>query len=136
MYPGIPIYHSKDLVNWELIGYGINRPDQLDFDGLQDRLGVYAATIRYHEGKFYIINTGVGCGGNFYITADKPEGPWSDPIWIKDATGIDPSLMWDYDGTCYYTGNMSINKDYEGQCAIWTQKFDIIQKNLLVDVKS
>lgn len=130
-YPGIPIYHSKDLVNWELIGYGIHRPGQLDFEGLPDRQGVYAATIRYHEGKFYIVNTCVGCGGNFYITADDPKGPWSDPVWLEDAPGIDPSLMWDDDEKCYYTGHMGIHEKYQGECAVWTQELDLEQGKLV-----
>lgn len=135
-YPGIPIYHSKDLVNWEQIGNGIHRPDQIDLTGLQDRLGIYAVTIRHHEGLFYLITTGVGCGGNFYITATDPAGPWSDPIWIKDAPGIDPSLMWDDDGKCYYTGMTWIEEQvWPTQCGIWTQELDLEQQKLVGERK-
>ena len=84
-FPGIPIYKSKDLVNWKLIGYGITRPEQMQFvDGLKDSRGIYAVTIRYHEGLFYLITTCVQCEGNFYITAKDPAGPWSDPVWLAD----------------------------------------------------
>lgn len=130
-FPGIPIYHSKDLVNWKLIGHGIHRPEQLSFEGLADRNGVYAVTIRHHEGTFYLITTCVGCGGNFYLTAKDPAGPWSDPNWIKDAPGIDPSLMWNDDGKCYYTGHNGIHKKYQGQCEIWNQELDLVQKKLV-----
>jgi len=135
-FPGIPVYHSKDLVNWELIGHGINRPDQLAFDGLADRSGVFAVTIRHHDGLFYLITTCVECKGNFYITATKPEGPWSDPIWIEDSPGIDPSLMWDDDGKCYYTGMTWINEQHwPTQCGIWTQELDLEKKKLVGERK-
>lgn len=74
-YPGIPIYHSKDLVNWEIVGHGISRPDMIDMNGLNDNDGIWAVTIRFHEGLFYLITTGSKCGGNFYITAADPKGP-------------------------------------------------------------
>ncbi|MDW7691785.1 glycoside hydrolase family 43 protein [Flammeovirgaceae bacterium SG7u.111] len=135
-YPGIPIYHSKDLVNWELIGHGINRPDQLNFDGLIDKFGVFAVTIRHHEGTFYLITTCVGCEGNFYMTATDPAGPWSDPIWLKDAPGIDPSLMWDDDGKCYYTGHTWIEEQvWPTQCGIWLQELDLEKKKLVGERK-
>ncbi len=127
-FPGIPIHHSKDLVNWKLIGYGITRPDQVNLPKeLNDSRGVYAATIRYYKGTFYIINTCVECGGNFYITATNPAGPWSDPIWLEDAPGIDPSLFWDDDGTCYYTGNENVGegKKWVGESFIWLQELDL-----------
>ncbi|UMB52543.1 glycoside hydrolase family 43 protein [Lutibacter sp. A64] len=135
-YPGIPIYHSRDLVNWEQIGNAIDRPDQLNFDGLESTQGVYAVTIRYHEGIFYLITTCVNCDGNFYITATDPAGPWSDPIWLKDAPGIDPSLMWDDDGKCYYTGQNWISKqDWPTQCGIWLQELDLEQQKLVGERK-
>ncbi|MFD1293335.1 glycoside hydrolase family 43 protein [Lutibacter holmesii] len=135
-YPGIPIYHSKDLVNWEQIGNGIHRPNQIDLSGLQDRQGVYAVTIRYHKGLFYLITTCVECEGNFYITAKDPAGPWSDPIWIKDAPGIDPSLMWDDDGKCYYTGMTWIEEQvWPTQCGIWIQQLNLEKKKLIGERK-
>lgn len=130
-FPGLPIYHSKDLVNWELIGHGIDRPNVIDLNGLPDKLGLFAPTIRHHDGLFYIINTCVGCKMNFYITATNPAGPWSDPIWLPEAPGIDPSLMWDDDGKCYYTGHNGLNRDWPTQCEIWNQELDLEQKKLV-----
>lgn len=135
-YPGIPIYHSKDLINWELIGHGITRPEQLDFKGLKDKNGIWAVTIRYHDGLFYLITTCSDCGGNFYITAKNPAGEWSDPVWLKDAAGIDPSLIWDDNGKCYYSGNSwDFKKSWQGQCAIWTQELDLKQQKLVGEKK-
>ena len=98
-FPGLPIFHSKDLVNWEQIGHVLDRPSQLQMkDGLKASNGLWAPTIRYHQGTYYVICTATGCGGNFFVTADSPEGPYSEPIFIKDAPGIDPSLFFDEDG--------------------------------------
>jgi len=101
-FPGVPIFHSKDLVHWQQIGYCLTRKSQLPLDKVQSSGGIYAPTIRYHDGTFYMITTNVGGGGNFYVTAKDPAGPWSEPIWIKDGGGIDPSLFFDDDGTVYY----------------------------------
>ena len=62
---------------------------------MTDNDGIWAPTLRYHNGTFYLITTAHGCGGNFYMTAKNPAGPWSDPVWLKDAPGIDPSLFFD-----------------------------------------
>jgi len=94
-FPGVPVFHSKDLVNWELIGYCIDRPTQLP-----KGLNIFATTIRYNEGTFYMITTNMGAEGNFYVTATDPAGPWSDPISIE-AQGIDPDLYFDDDGKAY-----------------------------------
>lgn len=105
-FPGLPIYRSKDLVHWEQIGHVLNRPSQLALkDGLRPSEGLWAPTIRYHDGKFYVVCTGTGCGGNFIVTAGKPEGPYSEPIYIQDAPGIDPSLFFEDDGTVWYAGS-------------------------------
>ena len=74
-FPAVPVFHSKDLVNWELIGYCIDRPTQLP-----GGLNIFATTIRYHEGTFYMITTNVGAEGNFYVAAKNPAGPSSDPV--------------------------------------------------------
>jgi len=127
-FPGLPIHESKDLVNWKLIGYGLSRPTQIAYkDGLKNSNGIFAPTIRYHKGVFYIITTMVGQRGNFIITSKNPAGPWSDPIWIKDAPGIDPSLFWDDDGTCYYTGAGIIDdtqNEWPGKNGIWMQEIN------------
>ncbi len=135
-YPGIPIYHSKDLVNWQLVGHAINRADMLDMEGLSDNDGIWAVTIRHHGGVFYLIATAHKCGGNFYMTATDPQGPWSDPIWLKDAPGIDPSLFWDDDGRCYYIGNRwDFPKSWPAQCAVWMQELDLKQHRLVGERK-
>lgn len=131
-YPGIPVYHSKDLVNWELVNHVINRPGMVNMEGLNDNDGTWAATIRYHDGLFYVITTASKSGGNFYCTASDPRGNWSDPVWLKDADGIDPSLFWDKDGRCYYTGNTwSFKGTWPAQCAVWMQELDVKRGHLI-----
>lgn len=86
----------------------------------------WAPTLRYHNGTFYLITTAHGCGGNFYMTTKNPAGPWSDPVWLKDAPGIDPSLFFDEDGRCYYTGNRwDFKSAWPAQCAVWMQELDL-----------
>ena len=125
-FPGVPIYHSKDLVNWEQIGNILERPSQLMLKGdLDHSKGIYAPTIRYHAGLFYMITTAVHSGGNFFVTAKNPRGPWSDPIWIKEANGIDPSLFWDENGDCWYTGAGRLSgANWEDENRIYIAKLD------------
>ena len=132
-FPGLPIHRSKDLVNWELIGYGMkNKYHNSIKNGVRDSNGIFAPTIRYHDGLFYIITTNVGGGGNFYITASDPAGEWSEPVWLH-SKGIDPSLFWDDDGKCYYigNGNLSGKKEWYGQGGIWMQELDLYKKKLV-----
>lgn len=129
-FPGLPIFESKDLVHWTQIGHAIHRPEQLDYKNCETSLGLWAPTIRYHNGTFFIINTFVSGGrevnrDNFIITAKHPAGPWSDPIFIQDADGIDPSLFFDDDGSLWYTGNyISSTPLYEGHHGIYLQELD------------
>ncbi|MGQ8336254.1 glycoside hydrolase family 43 protein [Sunxiuqinia sp. A32] len=102
IYPGIPIYHSRDLVHWKMIGHCLTRPEHYLLDKNNNRPEIYAGTLRYHNGIFYMITTDVSGGGNFYITASNPEGPWSDPVLV-DRPVFDPSLFFDDDGRVYYT---------------------------------
>ena len=127
-FPGIPVFHSKDLVSWKQIGNAIDRPGQLDFKKLGLSRGVFAPTIDHRNGTFYILNTCVDCGGNFLITATKPEGPWSDPIWLPELEGgIDPALFFDDDGRTWILNNGPPvgTPLYEGHRAIWIQEFDL-----------
>jgi len=94
-FPGVPIFHSKDLINWRQIGHCIHREDQI-----KGEINIFAPTIRYHDGIFYMITTNVSYKGNFFVTATNPEGPWSDAIWI-DMPAIDPDLFFDDDGRAY-----------------------------------
>ncbi len=89
LYPGVPVYHSKDLVNWQLIGYCLTRPSQYFLDKNKNSPMMYAATLRYNKGVFYMITTDVAGGGNFFVTASNPAGPWSDPVMI-DKDIFDP----------------------------------------------
>ncbi|MCA9732528.1 glycoside hydrolase family 43 protein [candidate division KSB1 bacterium] len=139
-FPGIPIFHSKDLVKWQQIGHALDRPEQLDFDGLGMSGGVFAPTIRYNAGTFYITCTLVNAGGNFIITAKDPAGPWSDPIFIPELEHIDPSPFFDDDGTVYLVYN-SVAPDnkplYSGHRSIrmWeydVKKFQVIGEEILL----
>ncbi|MCD2324866.1 glycoside hydrolase family 43 protein [Sphingomonas sp. IC-56] len=123
-FPGLPIFRSKDLVNWTQIGNAIDRPGQLDFTGMGTSRAVFAPDISFHAGTFYIAGTCVDCGGNFVITAKDAAGPWSDPIWLP-FEGIDPSIYWEGD-RAYIVNNRAPAEPprYEGHRAIWLQEFD------------
>ncbi|HEY6816854.1 MAG TPA: glycoside hydrolase family 43 protein [Croceibacterium sp.] len=125
-FPGIPVFHSRDLVNWTQIGNAIDRADMLRFDGLTLSRGVFAPAITFHDGTFYIANTCVDCGGNFVITARDPAGPWSDPVWLPTVEGIDPSLFFDDDGSAWLINNRSPAGPalYDGHRALWIERFD------------
>lgn len=105
-FPGVPIFHSRDLTHWKQIGNVLDREEQLNLSGVKYSEGIFAPTIRYHQGTFYMITTNVTHGGNFIVTAQNPAGPWSYPFFLE-AEGIDPSLFFDDDGRCYYTGTRS-----------------------------
>ncbi|MCL2004277.1 MAG: glycoside hydrolase family 43 protein [Oscillospiraceae bacterium] len=101
-FPGVPVYHSRNLANWTLIGHCLTRKEQLELDVARPSGGIYAPTLRYHNGTFYMTTTNVSHKGNLIVTADNPAGPWSDPVWIEQG-GIDPDLFFDDDGTVYFT---------------------------------
>lgn len=133
-YPGIPIFHSRDLVNWRQLGHVIDRPNQLPYDKLGVTRGLFAPAISYHAPTktFYVVCTMVDGGGNFFVTAQNPAGPWSDPVWL-DFDGIDPSLFFDDDGRAWMVnnGNPPENKPlYQGHRAIWIQEFDVKTQTL------
>jgi alpha-N-arabinofuranosidase len=136
-FPGLPIFHSRDLVHWRQIGHVLDRPEQLNLDGVRPSHGLYAPTIRHHDGTFYVINTLVdrredpGPHGNFIVTATDPAGPWSTPYWLEDAPGIDPSLLFDEDGRVWYVGNRHVFEGhYRGHCEIWLQELDLAAMQL------
>jgi xylan 1,4-beta-xylosidase len=126
-YPGVPIFHSRDLVHWRQIGHVLTRPSQLEMRGLRVSEGIFAPTIRFHDGVFYMITTLVGGGGNFYVTAKDPAGPWSDPVWLPEIDGIDPSLLFDDDGRAYVVNNGPPPEAplYSGHRALWLQELDL-----------
>jgi alpha-N-arabinofuranosidase len=136
-FPALPIHKSKDLVNWELVGHGLNRLEQvsgqINLIDVQSNGGIHAPTIRFHNGKYYIITTNVyydeikqrSTATNFIITSTKPEGPWSNPIVIRGAPGIDPDVFFDDDGRLWYAGNhQPSDPSFSGETEIWMQELN------------
>jgi alpha-N-arabinofuranosidase len=104
-FPGVPVFHSRDLVHWRQVAHVLDRDSQLPLEGARASGGIWAPSIRKHEGRWYMVTTNMARRPgyhmrNFYVTADRPTGPWSEPVWL-DAGGIDPDLMC-FDGTYYY----------------------------------
>jgi len=126
-FPGLPVFESENLSEWKQIGNAIDRMSQLDFSNAFMTRGLFAPTIRYNNGKFYIICTQVDKIGNFFISADNPAGPWSDPVVIEGAEGIDPSLFFDDDGTVWYIGTRPAPEGpkWNGNWEIWVQRIDL-----------
>ena len=127
-FPGVPLFHSRDLVHWTQVGHVLTRPSQLNLDGLQVSQGIFAPALRQHAGTFYVITTLVGAGGNFFVTAADPAGPWSDPVFLPEIDGIDPSFFFDDDGHAYVVNNGPPTDGrglYSGHRAIWIQEFDL-----------
>ncbi|HEX6848206.1 MAG TPA: glycoside hydrolase family 43 protein [Chitinophagaceae bacterium] len=125
-YPGLPIFHSKDLLNWKQIGYAMDRPEQHDLDGHGVSRGLFAPAISYHNGLFYIVCTKVDRVGNFVITTKDPKGPWSNPVSLPEVNGIDPALFFD-DNKAYivYNSIPPENKSlYGGHRTIRMREFD------------
>jgi xylan 1,4-beta-xylosidase len=116
-FPGVPIFHSRDLVTWTQIGRVLTRDSQLDLTGVYSSGGIYAPTLRHHAGRFYMITTLVGSpkrGGNFFVTAEDPRGPWSDPIWVDrgEHGGFDPSLLFAGGDVYYLRDGKGADKDH------------------------
>ncbi len=132
-FPGIPIHESSDLVHWRLIAHVLNEPTSLSFDGLDISRGAFAPAINFHQGTFYILNTLVDAGGNYFVTATNPAGPWSDPVWLRELDGIDPSFFFDVDGKAYilYNGPPAYQPLYAGHRAIWMQEFNLATRKLV-----
>jgi xylan 1,4-beta-xylosidase len=127
-FPGIPVYHSRDLVNWTMIGYALHHPAQADLSAVKASDGIHASTIRCHQGRFFVITTNNIDGRlvNFVVTAEDPAGPWSEARVIEGAPGIDPSLFFDDDGRAWYVGNhVPPDPEFEGQAEIWLQELDL-----------
>jgi alpha-N-arabinofuranosidase len=133
MYPGIPIFHSNDLANWEQIGHALTLENGFHVEAGSMVSGVMAPTIRYHKGVYYIINANFCDKGNFIITATDPKGPWSVPRWLTDVPGIDASLFFDNDGKCYVlgTGNVWDNGTGVKERGIWIAEFNIDSYKLI-----
>jgi len=127
-FPGLPVFHSTDLVHWEKIGHALDRRGQLTFENGQGiSRGLFAPTIRHHDGVFYIINTDVDGIGNFIVTAKDPAGPWTDPVVLPEIDGIDPDLFFDDDGRVWiaHNGPPAGEPKYQGHRAIRLWEFDL-----------
>ena len=135
-WPGLPVFHSRDLVGWEQVGHVVDRPGQLDLDGIASSGGLYAPTLRHHDGVFWLVCTLVdrhdaARGGNFLMTAPDPAGPWSDPVWL-DADGIDPSIFFDDDGRVWLHGTRPARApQWHDQTEVWVRELDPATRRLV-----
>lgn len=127
LYPGIPLFHSKDLAHWEQICNVMTIENGFHVECSYGGGGVMAPTIRYNNGTYYIMNCNFSHRGNYIVTAKEPKGPWSHPHWLEDVPGIDASLFFDDDGICYVVGTGDAWDEELGMntCGIWIAKFDI-----------
>ncbi|WP_460670844.1 glycoside hydrolase family 43 protein [Larkinella ripae] len=127
-FPGIPVFHSRDLKNWKQIGNVIDRPSQMDFLGEPLTRGLFAPAISYYKGTYYLTCTDIDHDGNFVVTARNPAGPWSDPVKIPQVRGIDPSIYFDEEtGKAYilYNSEAPDHKPlYSGHRTIRMYEFD------------
>ncbi|KDN77363.1 xylosidase [Streptomyces olindensis] len=127
-FPGIPVCHSRDLVNWRPLGHVVHRSPRVPLAGLDVSDGLWAATIRHHRGTFYVVATlarGRQGSVTFLCTASDPAGPWSEPI-VLAAEGIDPSLFFDDDGRCWFTAcRDAVEPDAGGPGELWMRELDL-----------
>ncbi len=129
-FPGVPIFHSRDLVNWKQIGNVLNRESQLvNMQGQDISGGIFAPAIAYNPGNkmYYMITTNVGYG-NFFVKTADPAGDWSDPIRLPDVGGIDPSFFFDEDGRAYIVNNDDApdgQPEYDGHRTIRIREFNV-----------
>lgn len=119
-FPGVPLFESRDLVNWRQIGHVLTRPSQIDLKAVPSSGGVFAPTIRCQDGRFYMTTTNNSTGQNFYVWTDDIQGPWSEPVYVEQ-DGIDPSLLFE-DGRVYFT---STGRDDFGVSGIIQCQIDI-----------
>ena len=129
-FPGVPLFHSRDLVNWKQVGHVLDRPSQLTGLGRQHTSGgIYAPDIKYNPKNrtYYMITTNVGAG-NFLVKTQDPFGPWSEPILLPQVQGIDPSLFFDDDGRAYIVNNDEApggKPEYDGHRTIRIVEYDV-----------
>lgn len=128
-YPGVPVYHSKDLINWKLIGHALDNTRNCPLEGAYSSGGNYAPAIRYNNGTFYVTCTnygGKGSQGAFYVTATNPAGPWSDPVWVGN-WNVDPSILFANDSMYW------VSPDNHGSFMVGT--FDPINKRFVTPLR-
>lgn len=134
--PGLPVHHSRDLVHWRVVGHAT---PSVDVREVRSSGGLYAPTIRFHDGVFYVVCTVVqepgttGRSGNYVVTATDPAGPWSEPVWLTDAAGgFDPSLLFDDDGRAWYCGTRpALAPQFEGHTEVWLRELDLATLSLV-----
>lgn len=130
-FPGVPLFHSRDMVNWRQIGHVLNRESQLDnFSGQHISGGIFAPAISYNpaNGMYYMITTNVGAGNFFVKTSDPFSGQWSDPVYLPEVQGIDPAFFFDTDGKAYIVNNDDApdgKPEYDGHRTVRVVEFDI-----------
>ncbi len=128
-FPGVPVFHSTDLVNWKQVGHVLSRMSQLDNLGNQHVSGgIFAPDIAYNPANktYYMITTNVGAG-NFFVKTTDPFGEWSDPVYLPEVQGIDPSFFFDKDGSAYIVNNDDApdgKPEYDGHRTVRVVKFD------------
>ncbi|MDE6453647.1 MAG: glycoside hydrolase family 43 protein [Muribaculaceae bacterium] len=129
-FPGVPIFHSRDMVNWRQAGHVLNRESQLDnFLGQHISGGIFAPDISYNpaNGTYYMITTNVGAGNFFVKTTDPLGGEWSDPVYLPEVQGIDPAFFFDEDGKAYIVNNDDApdgKPEYDGHRTVRVVEFD------------
>ncbi|OWA33109.1 glycoside hydrolase 43 family protein [Saccharibacillus sp. O16] len=119
-FPGVPLFESLDLLNWTQIGHCLTRESQVQLHHVNSSGGVFAPTIRYYQGRFYMTTTNDTTHQNFYVWTDDIYGEWSDPIFVNQG-GIDPDLYFE-DGRVFF---MSNGMDDEGRSGVVQCELDI-----------
>ncbi|MDE5866225.1 MAG: glycoside hydrolase family 43 protein [Lachnospiraceae bacterium] len=129
-FPGVPLFESEDMVNWKKIGHCLTRTSQLYLKGAQTTGGIYAPTIRYNNGRFYMVTTNVSIDKNFYVYTDDIYGEWSEPIYVEQG-GIDPSLYFEGDRSFF----ISNGEDEQGLNCIRMCEIDIVTGRKLSETR-
>ncbi|WP_253248922.1 glycoside hydrolase family 43 protein [Pedobacter sp. AJM] len=133
-FPGVPIFHSKDLVNWKQLGHVLDRTSQLKVARSGMSAGIYAPAILYNKlnDTFYMITTQIAGGmGNMVVKTKDPAKGWSEPYKLK-FDGIDPSLFFDDNGTAYVVHNDAPEKElYTGHRAIKIWEYDLVNDQII-----
>jgi alpha-N-arabinofuranosidase len=128
-FPGVPIFTSKDLVNWTQIGHVLDRFSQFNFIGKEMYKGIYAPAIEYnsYNDTFYMITTNNFGSGNFFVKTKDPLKGWSDPIQLPEVKHIDPSFFFDDDGKAYIVHNSApeTKRTYQGEHSVRIHEFDV-----------
>lgn len=136
-FPGVAVYHSRDLVHWEFAAYPLTRVSQLELRGVPSSCGVFAPCLSYCDDLFYLVYTVVKTESvfqdtdNYLVTAPAIEGPWSEPIYLN-STGFDPSLFHDADGRKWLVNRDCDTRLYQAnRGGILLREYDAAQKHLV-----